>query len=91
MFQHLTLNSILIILFGVILIFLGVWSGLSFGGRGQGVGLFFIGLGTAILGFTNGFTDFSPQGRFLYRVAIISFLIGMPVSLYYLFLFISKG
>ena len=91
MFQNLTLNSILIMLFGLGIIVVGIWSGIGAGARIQGAGLFFTGLGTAILGFTNGFVDLSPQGRFLFRVAIVSFLIGIPISLYYLFLFISWG
>ena len=90
MFRNLTLNSILIIIIGFGLIFLAVWSGLA-GARIQGAGLFFTGLGTVFLGLTNGFVDMSPQGRFLFRVAIVSFLIGIPISLYYLFLFISRG
>lgn len=90
MLQNLTLNSILIIFFGLILIILGIWAGLSPGGRGQGVGLFFTGLGTVILGLTNGFTDFSPQGRFLYRIAIVAYLIGIPISVYYLYLMFSR-
>ncbi len=91
MFQNLTLNSILIICFGLILIFLGVWTGVSPGGRVPGAGLFFTGLGTAILGLTNGFTDFSPLGRFLYRIALIAFIIGIPVTVYYLYLLVSRG
>ena len=91
MFQNLTLNSILIILFGLGLIVLGIWSAVGAGARVQGTGFVFTGLGTAILGFTNGFVDLSPQGRFLFRVAIVSFLIGIPITLYYLFLFISRG
>jgi hypothetical protein len=89
MFQNLTLNSILIMLFGLGIIVLGIWSGLA-GARMQGAGFVFTGLGTAILGFTNGFVDLSPQGRFLFRAAIVSFLIGIPITLYYLFLFISR-
>ena len=90
MFRNLTLNSILMIIIGFGLIFLAVWSVMK-GARIQGAGLFFTGLGTVFLGLTNGFVDMSPQGRFLFRVAIVSFLIGIPISLYYLFLFISRG
>jgi hypothetical protein len=78
MFQNLTLNSILIMIFGL-------------RGRVQGVGMVFTGLGIAILGFTNGFTDFTPLGRFLYRIAIAAFLVGVPISLYYLYLLIFRG
>lgn len=90
MFRNLTLNSILIIIIGLGLISLAVWSALN-GGRIQGAGLFLTGLGTILLGFTNGFVDMTPQGRFLFRVGVVAFLIGIPISLYYLFLLISRG
>jgi hypothetical protein len=90
MFRNLTLNSILIIIIGLGLISLAVWSGLT-GGRIQGAGLFLTGLGTVFLGLTNGFVDMTPQGRFLFRVAVVAFLIGIPISLYYLFRLISRG
>ena len=90
MFRNLTLNSILMIIIGLGLISLAIWSVLT-GARIQGAGLFLTGLGTVFLGLTNGFVDMTPQGRFLFRVAVVAFLIGIPISLYYLFLFISRG
>lgn len=90
MFRNLTLNSILILIIGFGLIVFAVWSVFT-RARVQGAGLFFFGLGTIFLGLTNGFVDMSPQGRFLFRVGIVSFLIGIPISLYYLFLFLSRG
>lgn len=91
MFQNLTFNSILIMVFGLTLIIFGIWTGIIMRGRVQGVGLIFTGLGITILGFTNGFTDFTLLGRFLYRVAIVAFMFGIPISLYYLYLLISRG
>jgi uncharacterized membrane protein len=91
MFQNLTLNSILIMIFGLALMIFGVWTAVALRGRVQGVGMVFTGLGIAILGFTNGFTDFTPLGRFLYRIAIAAFLVGVPISLYYLYLLIFRG
>jgi len=32
-----------------------------------------------VLGLTEGFSDPTPRGKLLYRIAIISFIVGIPI------------
>ena len=45
-------------------------------------GLVACGVGFVFFGFTEGFTDPTPRGKLLYRIGIISFIIGLPIVLY---------
>ena len=45
-------------------------------------GLVVSGIGFVLFGFTEVFTDPTSRGRLLYRIAIISFIVGIPIVLY---------
>lgn len=82
---QLTLNSILMIAIGLGLMVFGVWLALSPEYRLLGIGFFFTGIGNVLFGATNGFVDLTPIGRFLYRTAILAYLIGLPLLGYTLY------
>ncbi len=75
----LSLNSWLVTAVGLALIIFSAYHGIFFYDRVFSVGLLAFGFGMLFLGLTEGFTDPTPRGKFLYRVAIVAFLIGIPV------------
>ena len=85
LFSEITLNGGLLALFGLSVGAVGLWMIVTPGDRQFGVGFLASGLGIALLGVTNGFTDMSPLGRNLYRIGVISFVIGLPIVGYYFF------
>jgi hypothetical protein len=80
-----TFNSILMILIGLALIFLGVFFALSPAFRFHSVGFIFAGIGNVLFGFTNGFSDMSPLGLKLYRLALAAYILGIPVIIHFLY------
>jgi hypothetical protein len=60
-------------------IFYGVMNALQSYTRVYGVGLLLLGVGSTLLGITDGFSDPTPKGRLLFRIAVIAFLIGTPI------------
>jgi hypothetical protein len=79
---QLNLNSILVILIGIGSVIVGGVLGLLPAYRILGVGLFAMGIGTILFGATNGFSDPSPTGRLLFRIALIAYFIGTPIVAY---------
>jgi hypothetical protein len=73
------------ILIGLALIIFGVWLGMSSWSRLYAVGFFFTGVGNILFGATNGFTDMTPTGRNLFRIALVAYLIGVPLVAYFLY------
>lgn len=49
------------------------------------VGFLFTGLGNILFGLTNGFTDMSPVGQKFYRLALLVYLVGIPLIGFYLY------
>ena len=86
-----TFNSILMILIGLALIAFGVSLGLKAWSRLYAVGFLFTGIGNVLFGVTNGFTDMRPFGRLLFRVALVGYIIGIPIILYFLYGELSAG
>lgn len=82
---QITFNSVLMILIGVGLIVFGVWLMTTPSSRVYASGFLFTGLGNVLFGMTNGFTDMTPTGRKLYRIALITYLIGIPIIIYFLY------
>lgn len=75
----LSLNSWLVTAIGLVLIVGGAYHAVFFFDRVFSVGLLSLGVGMLFLGLTEGFTDPTPRGKFLYRVAVVAFLIGIPI------------
>jgi len=83
MYFPLSLNSWLMMAVGLLFFFGGVYYGISHPGeRVLAFGLVACGVGFVFFGFTEGFTDPTPRGKLLYRIAIISFIVGLPIVLY---------
>ncbi len=87
---QITFNSVLMILIGLGLIAFGLWLVTKSGNRLYGVGFLSTGIGNVLLGVTNGFTNMTPVGRKLYRIALIAFIIGIPIIIYFLYLQMSS-
>ena len=82
---QITFNSVLMIFIGLSLMTFGGWLSIHPGSRVDGAGFFFTGIGNILFGITNGFTDMTSTGRLLYRLALVAYLIGIPVIAYFLF------
>jgi hypothetical protein len=82
---QITLNSVLMILIGLSLIAFGVWLITKSGTRIHAAGFLFTGFGNILFGITNGFTNMTSLGRKLYRIALITYIIGIPVIIYFLY------
>jgi hypothetical protein len=80
-----TFNSIVMILIGLALIGLGVLVVLMPAYRMHSIGFIFTGIGNILFGLTNGFTNMSPLGLKLYRLALAAYLFGIPVIVHFLY------
>lgn len=80
-----TFNSIVMIFIGLALIAFGVFVALTPGNRGHSIGFAFTGIGNILFGLTNGFTDLSPVGLKLYRLALAAYIFGIPIVIHYLY------
>ena len=80
-----TFNSIIMILIGVALVSIGVLVALMPANRMHAVGFVFAGIGNILFGLTNGFTDMSPIGLKLYRLALLAYIVGVPVIAHFLY------
>jgi hypothetical protein len=79
-----TLNSILMIFIGLAMVALSVL--LMFTSRRfHGIGFLLTGIGNVLFGFTNGFTDMTPLGQKLYRLALLAYAAGIPLIGYFLY------
>ena len=88
MLSNLTLNSIFWLFFGLILMIGGGFVGYSWRTYSFALGLLFLGIGSALCGITNGFTDYSPRGRLFWKIGIITILMGLGMTIFYLSRFI---
>ena len=75
-------NSWLLIAIGLAFVIGGFVHVVMFRGRLFSIGLVATGVGLTILGLTEGFADPTPRGKLLYRIAIISFVVGVPIVAY---------
>ncbi len=83
MYFPISLNSWLMMAVGLIFFLGGIYYGITyFYDRIFAFGLVACGVGFIFFGFTEGFTDPTPRGKLLYRIAIISFIVGLPIVLY---------
>lgn len=76
-----SLNSWLVMAIGSLMLIGGVCHGIFSRDRLTSAGLVATGVGFLFLGLTEGFTDPTPRGKLLYRIAIIAFVIGLPLIL----------
>lgn len=82
MFSNLTLNSVFWIGLGVILVGFGIYNQYYYGQAVYAAGLTSLGLGSAACGVTNGFTDYSRNGRLLWRIGAALLVIGLLLTGY---------
>jgi hypothetical protein len=82
MFSNLTLNSIFWLFLGVLLIAFGGYVLIYMRMYPFTAGLVFLGLGSAFCGITNGFTDYTPMGRLLWKLGIPILLLGLLLTGY---------
>ena len=76
-----SLNSWLVIALGLIFFFGGLCHVILLHDRILSFGLVATGLGFFLLGLTEGFSDPTPRGKLLYRIAIVSFIVGVPIMI----------
>ena len=70
---------------GLALIAFGVFLVLSPSHRFHSVGFVLTGVGNILFGATNGFTDMTPIGQKLYRLALLAYAGGVPLIGYFLY------
>jgi hypothetical protein len=80
-----TFNSIIMILIGLALAAFGIYLVLNSYTRLFGVGFLFTAVGNILFGMTNGFTDMTPIGQKLFRFALVAYLVGIPIIVYFLY------
>jgi hypothetical protein len=66
-------------LIGLVFLLGGIYHGLFYRDRMLSAGMVTFGVGFLFLGLTEGFSDPTPRGKLLYRIAIISFIVGIPI------------
>ena len=82
MFSNLTFNSIFWLVLGLLLVLYGGYVGYRMRMYPFAAGLVFLGTGSIFCGLTNGFTDYSPMGRILWKIGIPTLLLGLLLSGY---------
>ena len=70
---------------GLALIAFGVFLVFSPSSRFHSVGFMLTGVGNILFGATNGFTDMTPLGQKLYRLALLAYAGGIPLIGYFLY------
>ncbi|MEZ5344462.1 MAG: hypothetical protein R2681_02805 [Pyrinomonadaceae bacterium] len=80
--RYLNFNTVVLSLIGLLLIAKGAWSTYRFRDYVFGSGLFLLGAGIIIFGLTNGFSDPTPRGRMLFKIAVPSLLLGAVITAY---------
>lgn len=80
-----TFNSILMIVIGLGLICFAAYLATLPGARLTAIGFFATGVGNILFGLTNGFTDMTPAGSKLFRLALVAYAVGLPLIGYFLF------
>jgi hypothetical protein len=80
-----TFNSVVMILIGLALIAAGIFVALLPANRFHSVGFLFTGIGNMLFGVTNGFTNMSPTGLKLYRLALAAYIFGIPIVVHFLY------
>jgi hypothetical protein len=88
---NLNLNAVLMILVGVVFIGVGAVLASQYLYRLMGVGLFIIGIGNLLFGLTDGFSDTSPRGQVLFKLALGAYLVGVPIVGYRILIMIISG
>jgi uncharacterized membrane protein YidH (DUF202 family) len=82
MYFPVSLNSWLMMAIGLVFFLGGIYQFFFSYDRIFSLGLIASGVGFTFFGYTEGFTDPTPLGKLLYRIAMISFLVGIPIVLY---------
>ncbi|MGI8469409.1 MAG: hypothetical protein ACR2N3_13250 [Pyrinomonadaceae bacterium] len=82
MLSNLTLTSIFWLAVGVGLFGCGGFVGYSRRMYPLALGLVFLGLGSVLCGITNGFTDYSRDGRLLWKFGVILLMAGLALAIY---------
>lgn len=86
--KQLTFTSISWLFLGLLLFVCGVYMGWRMRMYPFAAGLFFLGLGSCFCGLTNGFTDYSPTGRIMWRLGLPVLGLGLALVGYSLLAFI---
>ncbi|MGI8554914.1 MAG: hypothetical protein ACR2LT_00945 [Pyrinomonadaceae bacterium] len=82
MFRNLTLTSIFWLALGLGLFVCGGYFGYGRRMYPFALGLFFLGSGSVLCGITNGFTDYSRNGRLLWKIGAVVLLLGILLTGY---------
>ncbi len=88
---NLNLNAVLMVLLGIVFLGVGAFLTTMYLYRLMGVGLFIIGIGNTLFGATDGFSDTSPRGQVLFKLALGAYLIGIPIVGYRILIMIISG
>ena len=82
MYFPVSLNSWLMMAIGLLFFLAGIYHFIFLHDRIFSFGLVASGIGFTLFGYTEGFSDPTPRGKLFYRIAIISFIVGIPIVLY---------
>lgn len=88
MFRDLTPNSIFWLALGVLLLGGSVYYGYLWKMYPLGLGLVCLAFGSISCGLTNGFNDYSPTGKLLWKLGLPALLLGLLLVGYSLSKFI---
>jgi len=77
-----SLNALLMLGLGVVMLLVSIYLILSPGTRIIAAGLFITGAGCLLCGVTDGFSDYTPRGIAFRKVGFSAFLIGFLLLIY---------
>ena len=87
MFNNLTFNSVMWILIGVGLFAASIVEVRMMRIYAMAIGMIFLGIGCILCGITNGFTLYTPAGHLMRKAGVLSFLIGIIPTAYYVYIY----
>lgn len=76
MFRNWSLTSVFLIAVGFLMILYGIWYFIQFRDYVWCFGIISLGIGLGFFGWTDGFTNLTPSGRFLTKFGIFLLVIG---------------
>jgi len=78
-----TFNSWLVLVVGIGFLLGGLYCWFTLNNRLLAVGMVMTGIGWVLMGLTDGFTDPTPRGKLFFRLAIVAFMVGVPLVAYH--------
>lgn len=85
--EKLNFTSIFLMVIGLLFVLWSIWGTYQIRSVDKSnIGMFSLGMGLLLFGFTNGFSDMTTQGRFLSKFGMFALIVGLLIYGYIFYL-----